>query len=649
MIEQIQQLYTNYINNNIPTNTENNSETECRENSPSEFKLPIELSKYINTDTKVCKDLELIDNNDNINDTNETPYSILLNKNKTILGNKLLHKWASFYSNNTKFLNKFQKTILQYSKLNKTNQNNKLNDNMETNKNNFENSETFYKYWNDFKNETSFCEKYNYISWKHLQFINQKPEFLQMLCYYDLSSPFLNFLTPLLFFIIPIVLIVLIRKQSLTFASYKVHLYNQFKNHAIGKLFMLFSGSVTREQLLIILGSISVYFFTIYQSILTFYKTYSNLVFITSFMESLYKHLEDTKQELDIWIPIYKKYKLNKQYKEYQQYKTDINELLHELTLISLQHSENNGGGFSKLFHMYSGLHSNILINVGKYQTLFYELYHSKKWNKIIETSFDTIGYSTNIQSLSYYLKTKQLNPCKFIQKHTKSQNTYIKKQYYPFHIEKNPIKNSVDMTNNYIITGPNASGKTTIMKTTLLNILFSQQFGYGCYERCKIQPYDGLYSYLNIMDSSEKNSLFQAEAKQCLDIITHIKHHKNTNAFVIFDELFSGTNHYEAVIACKSYINYLIKHRIQFMITTHLQELTDSDSIKKNINNNITSYITQNYHMKSYKSEETNRIHYTYEFIPGVSTIRGGFEVLKQAKFPDEIMKSIYYLDSLN
>ena len=53
------------------------------------------------------------------------------------------------------------------------------------------------------------------------------------------------------------------------------------------------------------------------------------------------------------------------------------------------------------------------------------------------------------------------------------------------------------------IITGPNASGKTTILKSSLINILFSQQFGCGFYDSAKIKPFNNIHCYLNIPDTS--------------------------------------------------------------------------------------------------------------------------------------------------
>ena len=75
----------------------------------------------------------------------------------------------------------------------------------------------------------------------------------------------------------------------------------------------------------------------------------------------------------------------------------------------------------------------------------------------------------------------------------------------------------------NIMITGPNASGKTTILKSFLINHILSQQIGCGCYDSAEIKCYDYIYSYLNIPDTSGRDSLFQAEARRCKEIIDNI------------------------------------------------------------------------------------------------------------------------------
>ena len=69
-------------------------------------------------------------------------------------------------------------------------------------------------------------------------------------------------------------------------------------------------------------------------------------------------------------------------------------------------------------------------------------------------------------------------------------------------------------MDKNIIITGPNAAGKTTTIKATIINLLLSQQLGLGFFEKCQTSTFDYIHSYLNIPDSCSRDSLFQAEAK---------------------------------------------------------------------------------------------------------------------------------------
>ena len=73
------------------------------------------------------------------------------------------------------------------------------------------------------------------------------------------------------------------------------------------------------------------------------------------------------------------------------------------------------------------------------------------------------------------------------------------------------------------IITGPNAAGKTTLLKTTTINIILSQQWGCGFYRKCSISPYSHIHCYLNIPDTSGRDSLFQAEARRCKEILDAI------------------------------------------------------------------------------------------------------------------------------
>ena len=105
----------------------------------------------------------------------------------------------------------------------------------------------------------------------------------------------------------------------------------------------------------------------------------------------------------------------------------------------------------------------------------------------------------------------------------------------------------------------------------SLLNILFSQQVGYGAFKKGKITPFHYIHAYINIPDSISRDSLFQAEARRCKDILDIIEQDPYKNHFCIFDELYSGTNPYEAVATAYGYLSYISKNpNIRFMLTTH-------------------------------------------------------------------------------
>jgi DNA mismatch repair ATPase MutS len=208
---------------------------------------------------------------------------------------------------------------------------------------------------------------------------------------------------------------------------------------------------------------------------------------------------------------------------------------------------------------------------------------------------------------------------------------------YYPKFInESSVVTNDCYLEKNMIITGPNASGKTTMLKSALINILLSQQIGFGCFESLDLYPYDNFHCYLNIPDTSGRDSLFQAEARQCKEIIDSINEGENEDLgekthFCIFDELYSGTNPDEAILSAKSFLQYLIKNdNVTCLLTTHYTKLCNKLAKNKRI---------QNFSMKTVKKNDS--FEYTYKLVEGISKIKGGLKVLKDMNYPKEILSA--------
>ena len=157
-----------------------------------------------------------------------------------------------------------------------------------------------------------------------------------------------------------------------------------------------------------------------------------------------------------------------------------------------------------------------------------------------------------------------------------------------------------------------------------------------GFYDSASITLYDYLHCYLNIPDTSGRDSLFQSESRKCKHILDSI--HREGNAsrhFCLFDELFSGTNPKEAVTCGNAYLSHLSEtENIHYVLTTHYTELCEK--LKKN--NGVTTY-----RMKVNISKEPDgSFEYLYKVEEGINEVDGGVQVLREMQYPSEILDKI-------
>ena len=145
-------------------------------------------------------------------------------------------------------------------------------------------------------------------------------------------------------------------------------------------------------------------------------------------------------------------------------------------------------------------------------------------------------------------------------------------------------------------------------------------------YKKANINPYNYIHSYINIPDTSERDSLFQAEARRCKEILDAIENsNKDERHFCIFDEIYSGTNPSEAVASAYSFLMYTANiPKFEYMLTTHYISLCNLVNNNKNMIN------------KQMRIDDDRN---TYELIDGISNIRGGIKVLRDLSYSDVIV----------
>jgi DNA mismatch repair protein MutS len=139
-----------------------------------------------------------------------------------------------------------------------------------------------------------------------------------------------------------------------------------------------------------------------------------------------------------------------------------------------------------------------------------------------------------------------------------------------------NPIRNCV-------ITGPNAGGKSTHIKTVIFSVLLSQTFGIVPARNFVVTPFHKINTYLNIPDNTGKESLFQAEMCRCRDYIDNLESLlPNQFSIIVMDEIFSSTNPEDGIAAGFSILEYLSKKTNNMcLITTHYKYLTGLSGFK--------------------------------------------------------------------
>jgi len=583
------------------------------------FLLPIEYNSHLKTPKNIIDDLEIVSlksHNTSYIDisSNDTSYNDLSNNNlpslsillnpQTNIEKLILNKWSENYSDDIYFLKDTQDIISSLFDVSSSlNYSDKLPNQM-------------LDIFNELKTDSNFKSKYFYIDVKFFEKLNENSTAMQALCVYNMASPLITLITPLIFLILPFFLLK-IQKVPISVTQYLDVIKKLLSNHAIGRLFTQF-GHVDWDKKVYLIFSFGFYLLQIYQNMLSCYRFYTNMSKIHNYIQTTSNYIKFTIETIDLF---------ETQINNYNTYKPFLNNLLiHKNILIKygsqLQTITPWKVSFSKVGQ------------IGKVMQQFYFLNCNKEFNDSLAYSLFFHGYISNILNIKNLIDNKVINKAVFTDK--KTSYPKFKNAFYPPLVKSYHVKDSYNINKNIIITGPNASGKTTFLKTTMLNILFTQQFGFGFYDKASFKPYKYLHCYLNIPDTSARDSLFQAEARRCkeiLDSVIHTSKNNNELHFCIFDELYSGTNPYEAVASAYAFLTFLSKQsHVKFVLTTHFLDLCDNLRKNKLIKN-----------MNMLTIENDNELKYTYKVIDGISRVQGGIKVLRELNYPKEIIDYAY------
>ena len=208
------------------------------------FLLPIEFDKQKREIFKnLYEDLELLKQTNN----EESVYrKTFLPKSEA--GAELLDKWCKYYTTNIDFLKDSQK-------LYKTLHTKKLQPHSPI-------IHDCWEKWHSIKIMDNFIEKFQYLEWEKLEFLNKSEVFLAVLTFYQSISPVLSLLAPIILLLIPF-LILKVLKRPITLSEYIRVLLQQLDKHSMGQLFTRFD-SLSWGQRVYLMMCCGMYIYQIY-------------------------------------------------------------------------------------------------------------------------------------------------------------------------------------------------------------------------------------------------------------------------------------------------------------------------------------------------------------------------------------------------
>jgi len=417
---------------------------------------------------------------------------------------------------------------------------------------------------------------------------------------------------PLVFLVFPFI-ILQIKGIPISFSQYLDTLKDIAKSHFIGKALSIENFSF--ETIFYFLFTAGLYFLQMYQNTMACIKYYETVKRMNTTLCDMREYLANSISTMDSFV------QLNNKIPHYSDFCQDV--YSHKLVLEEI---------YAKIGPLtrFCCYDPNKWLQLGHMLNCYYQLYSCMDYEESLRYSVGFEGYINILSGIGRKYQSGSLGKCEFAE----DRETVFFSQYYPPHgLEENCVKNKCDLSTNLIITGVNASGKTTMLKTATINIIISQQFGFGFYKSCVLKPYQHIHSYINIPDTSGRDSLFQAESRRCKEILDKITQTPNDRHFCIFDELYSGTNPKEAAKSAYSLLRYLSNNEnVRFILTTHYV------SVCKKFKNDPK---VKNYKM-SVDVDETGTFTYTYRLKPGISKLEGGLTILKNMDYPSEIINDI-------
>ncbi len=178
------------------------------------------------------------------------------------------------------------------------------------------------------------------------------------------------------------------------------------------------------------------------------------------------------------------------------------------------------------------------------------------------------------------------------------------------------------------IITGPNMSGKSALLRQTALIVLLAQIGSFVPASEARIGLVDKIFTRVGASDNiSSGESTFMVEMNETASILNNV----SNRSLILLDEIGRGTSTYDGISIAWAITEYLHEHptmRAKVMFATHYHELNEMEASFKRI---------KNYHVTV--KEVGNKVVFLRKLKKGGSAHSFGIHVAAMAGMPRKVI----------
>ena len=241
-----------------------------------------------------------------------------------------------------------------------------------------------------------------------------------------------------------------------------------------------------------------------------------------------------------------------------------------------------------------------------------------------VDVLFSTLGYLDAAVAVGAFRMSLKEGYCVPVLHEDGESALHVTNCYHP--LLTHPVKNSIEAKRGVLLTGSNASGKSTFLKTVAINAILAQSI-----HTVAADSYEGSYftvcSSMALRDDlagGESYYIVEIRAiKRLLDLVA-----AGEKLLCFVDEVLRGTNTVERIAASTEILKSMAGSGVLCFAATHDVELTE-----------LLSAYYDNYHFE--EEIVDGDVHFPYKLLPGKTQTRNAIKLLSVMGYDERIIQS--------